>query len=57
MEDMEPMPPMVCVSVGFLLDDGVEFKTLAMTVNTTETQVLARLTIPVCAITRVRKLK
>lgn len=54
-DDLSPLLPCLCRSTGFLLEDGPEYKTLAMTV--TEEQVLGRLTIPSCAIRKVRQLK
>lgn len=53
-EDMEAMLPCICYSVGFLLDDNEQYKTIALTLS--ETQVLGRLTIPICSIRNVRYL-
>ena len=54
LDELEPMPPALCRSVGFLLEDGIQYKTIALGLS--ETQVLGRTTIPAGAIKRVRKL-
>ena len=41
---MKPLLPDTCYSVGFLIDDNADYKTLACSIGTG--QVLARITIP-----------
>ena len=54
-EGIEPLTPAQCCSVGFLLEDGEDYKTLAMTIS--DTQVQSRLTIPTAAVTKIERLK
>ena len=53
--DLEPLEPPNCQSVGFLLEETPDYKTLVMT--TSPLQVLGRLTIPKAAIVSVRRLR
>ena len=55
LEGIEAMPPCVCHTVGFLLDDNKDYKTLALTIS--EKQVLGRLTIPVRCIESIKTVK
>jgi hypothetical protein len=48
LKDIEPLKPIICCSVGFLLDDTEEYKTLAPTIG--GGQVWGRITIPACSI-------
>jgi len=52
---LEPLKPPRCQSVGFLLEETAEYKTLVMTRS--DSQILGRLTIPAQAILSVRKLR
>lgn len=54
-DGLEPMPPCVCYTVGFLLDDNKDYKTVVLTLS--KEQILGRLTIPSCCITSIRKLR
>ncbi len=53
-DELEPLRPVRCISVAFLVDDGQQYKTLAMTVS--GAQIWGRLAIPACAITDLRRL-
>lgn len=53
--DLSPLTPSTCQTVGFLLHDGKDYKTLAMSLS--QTQVLGRLSIPTRAILSIRKLR
>jgi len=53
-DDLEPLTPPRCQTVGFLIHDGEDHKTVAMT--NSESQVLGRMAIPACAITAIRRL-
>ncbi len=53
-DGLKPMKPCACVSVGFLIDDHPDYKTIALTMS--EDQVLGRLTIPMCAIQNIAPL-
>ena len=55
LDEIKPMPPCVCFSVGFLFDDNEEYKTILMT--SSENQILGRLTIPSVAIKSIKKLR
>lgn len=54
LDEIEPMPPCICWSVGFMIDDNPEYKTLALGLS--EAQVLGRTTIPSGCIRNVKKL-
>lgn len=54
LDEIEPMLPCVCYSVGFLIEDNNDYKTLALGLS--ETQVLGRMTIPSGCITSIKKL-
>lgn len=54
LDEIEPMPPDTCYSVGFLIEDHPEYKTLALGLGTT--QVLGRTTIPAGCIKSIKKL-
>lgn len=47
-DGLEPMPPCICSSVGFLIEDNEDYKTIASSLSAD--QVLGRLTIPVSCI-------
>ena len=55
LDEIEPMAPSRCVSVGFLLEETGEYKTIAQSVS--DTQVLGRTTIPCCAIQKIVELE
>ena len=54
LDEIESMGPCVCYSVGFLIEDNDEYKTIALGLG--ETQVLGRTTIPACSIRSLKKL-
>ena len=54
LDGIDPVEPISCVSVGFLLEENESYKTIAPTVG--GGQVLGRVTIPQCSITDMRKL-
>ncbi len=54
LDEIEPMPPDTCYSVGFLIDDNKNYKTIALGLGTT--QVLGRTTIPAGCIKSIKKL-
>lgn len=54
LDEIEPMPPCICYSVGFVLEDTPEYKTIALGLS--ETQVLGRTSIPLGCIKSVKKL-
>ena len=53
-DDIEPLRPSVCLTVGFLIDDNSKYKTLAMTIS--KGQVFGRITIPTCSIVKINVL-
>jgi hypothetical protein len=54
LDEIQPMPPSVCYSVGFIIEDNPEYKTLALGLS--DTQVLGRTTIPSGSIRNIKKL-
>ena len=52
LEEIEPLKPVICYSIGFLLDDNEDYKTIAPTIG--GGQVLGRITIPTCAIKNIK---
>jgi hypothetical protein len=53
-EDIEPLKPCICESIGFLIEETEEYKTIAQSIN--ESQILGRTTIPCCSIKNVEYL-
>ena len=54
LDEIEPMPPCNCCSVGFLIDENEDYVTLALGLN--DTQVLGRTTIPAGCIKSAKRL-
>lgn len=54
LDEIESMPPCTCYSVGFVIEDNSDYKTIAL--GLTDTQVLGRTTIPVGCIKTIQKL-
>jgi hypothetical protein len=54
LEGLESLKPVVCTSVGFLIEDTPEYKTIAHTIS--PSQVLGRIAIPSGCITKVSNL-
>lgn len=54
LEDLDPLIPVTCKSVGFLIEDNKLYKTIASTVG--GGQVLGRITIPSCSILKLQLL-
>ncbi len=52
LDEIEPMPPCVCYSVGFIIDDNPDYKTLALGLS--DTQVPGRMTITSSCIKNVK---
>ena len=55
LDDLEPLEPSRCRSVGFLLDESDDYKTLVQTLGCE--QVLGRITIPTQSIVKQRRLR
>ncbi len=55
LDELEPVLPVECVSTGFLIDDKKDYKTLVQTLS--KNQVLGRITIPCCSITKIKRVK
>ena len=53
-DEIKPLKPSVCVSVGFLIDNNKQYKTLATTIS--KGQVFGRITIPACSIVKFKEL-
>ena len=54
-DDVDPLPPVVIFSVGYLIKDTKRYKTLVQSVS--DEQILGRLTIPSGCIKSIKKLK
>ena len=52
--DLEPVEPCLCYSVGFLMEDRKDYKTIAIGIS--ESQVLNRVAIPSGCIKSIKKL-
>ena len=55
LDEIEPIPPSVCYSVGFLIEDAADYKTIALGLS--DTQVLGRTTIPAGCIKSIKMLE
>lgn len=55
LEGLEPLLPVRCKTVGFLIEDSPEYKTIASTVS--DSQVHGRITIPRTCLLNVNELK
>ena len=55
LEGLEAMLPVLCYSVGFLIDDNEDYKTIAIGLG--GNQILGRLTIPSGCIKSIKKLE
>jgi hypothetical protein len=54
LDGIESIPPCICHSVGFMMEDHSDYKTIAL--GLTDTQVLGRTTIPAGCIRSIKKL-
>ena len=54
-DELEPLEPCECRSVGYLIEDNKEYKTIAQ--SDSKEQVMGRLTIPAACIKKMRYLK
>ena len=54
LDEIEPLLPILCHTIGFLLEETETFKTVAQSVS--ESQVLGRTTIPCCSIQNFREI-
>jgi hypothetical protein len=55
LNEIEPMKPSRCFSAGFLIEETDQYKTIAQGLS--ESQVIGRMTIPLCAIQRITEIK
>ena len=54
LDEIESIRPSLCYSVGFMIEDTAEYKTIALGLS--DTQVLGRTTIPAGCIKSIKKL-
>ena len=54
-DELDPLKPTVVSSIGYLLEDATEYKTIAQSVSAD--QVLGRTTIPVVSIKNIRRIR
>jgi len=60
MDEIQEQKPSLCISVGILIDDKKEFKTIAQSINEEppdNKQVIGRTTIPSCSILKIKELR
>lgn len=55
LDGLEPLKPVLCKTIGFLIDEAKEYITIAQSMS--DTQVHGRITIPARCIRRIRRLK
>ena len=53
-DDIKPLKPIVCISVGFLLENNKKYKTIVQSIG--DGQILGRLTIPNCSIKKITEI-
>jgi hypothetical protein len=54
-DSLEPLEPITCTSVGFMIEDNEKYKTIAPTIG--GDQVLGRITIPSCSLKKMETLR
>jgi len=54
LDEIDPLPPCLCYSVGFIIENHPDYKTIALGLS--DTQVLGRMTIPSGCIKNIKKL-
>ena len=54
-DDLQPLLPSHCTTVGFLIDDAKGYKTVCQSFG--NDQIIGRMTIPSCAIIKMKILK
>lgn len=54
-EDLEPLLPLKCETIGFLLEDTPQYKVIVQTVS--DNLVLGRISIPTVSIVKIEKIK
>ncbi len=54
-EDVEPLEPAICYTVGYLIDDKKKYKTVCQSYG--NEQIIGRMAIPSCSIIKIKKLK
>jgi len=54
-DEIESLKPSRCFSVGFLIEETDQYKTIAQSLNAS--QVIGRMTIPRCAIQKITEIK
>jgi len=54
LDEIETMPPCICYSVGFIIENTPDYKTIALGLS--DTQVLGRMTVPSGCIRSIRKM-
>lgn len=54
-DEIEPLKPCICTSVGYLIDDTDDYKTIVQTIS--DSQLIGRMTIPACSIKEIVEIK
>ena len=55
LDELPTLPPVACTTVGYLLEDTAQYKTVAQSLS--DSQVHGRITIPTACIKRIRRPK
>lgn len=53
-DEIKPLEPVKCISVGFLIEDNKQYKTIVQSIG--DSQILGRMTIPTCSITKIEEI-
>ena len=54
-DELEPLKPTLCRSIGYIIEDTPKYKTIAHTIS--ESQILGRITIPKACIKKIKELR
>jgi len=52
--EITPLTPCLCTSIGFILEDNKQYKTIVQTKS--NSQVVGKMTIPSCSIKKIQKI-
>ena len=55
LDEIEPLKPCICKSIGYLVDDNDDYKTITQTIS--DTQIAGRMTIPTKAIIKMKEIR
>jgi len=55
LDEVEPLTPCTCKSIGYLIDDNEKYKTIVQTLS--DTQLIGRMSIPTCSILKIVEIR